>query len=476
MNQFNIHLFKLHKKHYLYNANTNAIIKIPQEIYLYLENVPGKNNMSELSSNAQKGLLYLKENGILCDEVPDVSVHFETDLLESLYQNNLNTLTLQVTQNCNLRCKYCVYSGSYVDRVHTNKRMNWDTAKKSIDFFYEHSSCSEQVAFSFYGGEPLLEISLIMKCVEYINKLFAGKRITYVLTTNATLINEEILGFFIENDFSIMISLDGPESVQNGNRVFADGEQGTFETVIDKIKMIEEKAPDFLDRISFNAVIDLNHDFSAANDFFLTYDMVKNTMVKGTFVNNVNRKESAEINYSYLLDSKYEEFKTMMYFCKNIFNKYQPRLLRGYIESIKQNFVDRDVIKSKKALKSAVGGQCIPGIQRLFVTVDGKIYPCERVNENSDDFCIGNIDDGFDVNQAKKLLNVSQLTKEECQKCWCHKICSQCIARADDNGSLSREIRLKNCPEAKANAEKMIKDYIVLKQNNCDFDRLEVEV
>ena len=47
---------------------------------------------------------------------------------------------MQVTQNCNLRCKYCVYSGSYSNRVHSNKRMSFETAKSAIDFLYAHSS------------------------------------------------------------------------------------------------------------------------------------------------------------------------------------------------------------------------------------------------------------------------------------------------------------------------------------------------
>ncbi|MDO4305169.1 MAG: SPASM domain-containing protein, partial [Bacillota bacterium] len=364
----------------------------------------------------------------------------------------------------------------YINRVHTNKRMDWNTAKKAIDFLHEHSECSSQVAFGFYGGEPLLEFELIKKSVGYINQKFFGKRKTFVITTNATLLNEEKLRFFMENDFSIMISLDGPESVQDGNRVFADNESGTFETIIEKLKMIEKIAPDYLEKISFNAVIDLQHNFNEANDFYLTYDLVKDSMVRGTFVNDINKKEAMQINKQYLIDSKYEEFRTMLYYCTDIFSKYSPRMLRSYVEGLKQNFAERDIVKADLIQKSTAGGQCVPGIQRLFVTVDGKLFPCERVNEQSEDFCIGDLENGFDIIQAKKLLNVGQLTKTECQSCWCQKICSQCIARADDNGKLSRKRRLENCNHAKASAEKMIKDYIVLKKNKCRFDNLEVEV
>lgn len=60
---------------------------------------------------------------------------------------------------------------------------------------------------SFYGGEPLLEMKLIHEIIAYANKVFKGKNIRYNMTTNATLLNDEIVKFLYENDISITISL-----------------------------------------------------------------------------------------------------------------------------------------------------------------------------------------------------------------------------------------------------------------------------
>ena len=49
------------------------------------------------------------------------------------------------------------------------------------------------------------------------------------------------------------LCLDGPASVQDGNRVFADNESGTFETIIEKLEMVERIAPDYLEKISFSS-------------------------------------------------------------------------------------------------------------------------------------------------------------------------------------------------------------------------------
>lgn len=177
MNKPNIHMFSLYNEFYFYDVNTNAIVKIPQEIYAYLQEImDGKENLIK-SKTIENGIFFLKQKGLLTEQYTESTIHFETELLNDFYKHNLNTLTLQVTQNCNLRCKYCVYSGSYINRVHTNKRMNWNTAKKAIDFLQSHSECSSQVAFGFYGGEPLLEFELIKKCVAWLDYFTEHKNI-----------------------------------------------------------------------------------------------------------------------------------------------------------------------------------------------------------------------------------------------------------------------------------------------------------
>lgn len=57
-------------------------------------------------------------------------------------------------------------------------------------------------------------------------------------------------------------------------------------------------------------------------------------------------------------------------------------------------------------------GPCVPGIQRLFVDVEGNLYPCERVSEASKAVRMGHIDTGFDIDKARALLNIGKLTEK----------------------------------------------------------------
>lgn len=221
-----------------------------------------KENFLELEQ-----LKKLYENGFLQSKEDIIIEHPASSGIESYLDEGMQQLILQLTQNCNLRCKYCVYSGSYKNRVHTNKRMTFEIAKEAIDYYYLHSRAADVVRIGLYGGEPLLEFDLIKKITEYCEKIFAGKELRINMTTNATLLNEKIVDFLQKHNFDLMISLDGPESVQNKSRVFADNSHGTFDVIIQKIEMIQKLYPQYLDKISFNAVIDEQNDFACSSNF-----------------------------------------------------------------------------------------------------------------------------------------------------------------------------------------------------------------
>ena len=96
-------------------------------------------------------------------------------------------LTLGLTHDCNLRCAYC-YAGAK-----SKRRMDWRTAKTSIDFAIEHTLATppwrskvREMQLGFFGGEPTLEWELLQKAVEYTEDAAsaAGIPLTKTLTTN----------------------------------------------------------------------------------------------------------------------------------------------------------------------------------------------------------------------------------------------------------------------------------------------------
>lgn len=469
-----IHLFVTNNKYHLFDVNTNSIVNISKELFAVFQEIlklEGNMQLSENTESSQK-ISKMISLGLLKPYPKEIEIeHPASETLADQLSKNVSFMTLQLTQNCNLRCKYCVYSGSYQNRVHTNKRMDYDTAKAAIDFLWKHSSESEKISIGFYGGEPLLEFELIKKIIPYIEQKFNGKTIEYSMTTNITAMNEEMMDYLCKNKVTILISLDGPEEVQDKNRIFADEKTGTFNVVISKIEMLIKKYPEMVEKISFNAVFDEDSDFACSNNFFMDYPTVKDFMVTGNDVSVTYRENALEYRELYYTNREYEIFKLYLA-CLNRYDENKvSKFVRNYNEILRENIHNR--LKSTKVIanKSHPSGPCVPGIQRLFVTVDGVLLPCERVSETSEMNHIGNVYEGFDVKKADKILNVGRITKEECAKCWAFNKCTLCISTADDSGKLSASNRLAWCNSIRNSVENTLKDYCVFREYGYDFDR-----
>ncbi len=460
---FFIHLFRTLSSYYLYDANINSIIKINRETYNKLSNKQGN-----LDEDLQ--IRKIKERGFLQPVDENLIIeHPLTDKVESYIQNNLSLLILQVTQNCNLRCKYCVYSGSYVNRVHTNKRMSFETAKQAVDFYYDHSKNVDIASISFYGGEPLLEYELIKNIVEYCEKKFSGKQLNLNMTTNATLLTDEMMSFLQLHKINLTISLDGPEEIQNKSRVFADHETGTFAKIVDNLDKFRHLYPDYVDTISFNAVFDEENNFKLSSDFF-SFDFMKNSTVTFTTVSNRDAKEEKDVQEEFVINYKYELFKMFLFCIGRLGQEDVSKLLSAHINKLKQSVhehLKKPFISNGKTYPS---GPCIPGVNRLFVTVDGELFPCERVSETNSAYKIGSLKDGFYLNKVKELLNIAQYTKMQCSSCWAMGYCDGCVSDMSEGDKLVAQKRLERCASVRFTTDELMKEYCVLRENGYNFE------
>ena len=160
----------------------------------------------------------------------------ETDFeLEAIYNYSLQSLILEVTQKCNFRCKYCIYhSFNEYYRNYGLQDMNWETAKKAIDYVSRHSG-EKELSIAFYGGEPLINYDVMKKTIEYSEMVMPKKTLIFAFTTNLSLMTLEKAKFFAKHNCYIMCSLDGPKIIHDAYRVDIKGD-GTFNKVIEGLK------------------------------------------------------------------------------------------------------------------------------------------------------------------------------------------------------------------------------------------------
>lgn len=457
-----IHLFSISDDKYLFDVNTDRILQIPDFVYLYLN--------GDLLKEAQKreeAELYierLKSKGFLKTTRIRKTEHPETLYLESYLKSRVTTMILQVTQNCNLRCEYCVYSGSYYNRMHTNKRMSWDMAKKGIDFLERHSADCGRVYISFYGGEPLLEFELIKKSIDYANDRLKGKEIFYNLTTNGTLITEEMISFFQKHNLHLMISLDGPEKIHDLHRKFIDG-TGSYKSLFYNLYMIKNRFPQYYkDNISFNTVLDPQNGYDYISDYIVKNEILNQEMFTSGIINPTNRKEELAISETFLIEKNYEHFLMLMEKIGKInIGRSSPLNKSDSFEIDELEYNRRFYAFTELPEKSHHVGPCIPSSFRLFLSADGNFYPCEKVCESTDFMVIGNIEEGIDISKVCRLLNIEEYNQDECHTCWAYNYCQTCVAETELSDGVPHQSK-ENCNKTRKRVEELFKDYCILKK------------
>ena len=313
----------------------------------------------------------MKEKGFLKCTHSRVSEHPATEYYKFFVNNDLGQLTLQVTQRCNLDCSYCIYSDNYNNRHHADKWMTLEIAKKAIDYYVAHSSDEEEISIGFYGGEPLLAFDFIKECVAYAEEAFEGRKVMYSFTTNGTLLTDEKLDFLVQYNFAILISLDGPEDVQNRHRKFANSETGSFETLMKNIKNLKLKYPTyFKDHISFNTVLDQRYPLADIANFMLTDETVRDSRFSTSTINDTYANTKIESNSVFVEEYEYEKFKTFLWLTEKLSRQEISPIMRDvYSDVRKMTILFERYNQESLPYKGHRGGPCIPGVRKLFVTV-----------------------------------------------------------------------------------------------------------
>ena len=85
--------------------------------------------------------------------------------LKNYMDGRAQSCTLAVTEQCNLRCKYC-----YQPNKNPLPPMSREVAFRAIDFFLEMPDPREGILLEFTGGECSLEVDLIRETTQYFKE------------------------------------------------------------------------------------------------------------------------------------------------------------------------------------------------------------------------------------------------------------------------------------------------------------------
>lgn len=351
---------------------------------------------------------------------------------------NLPQLVFEVTDACNLRCKYCAFGEFYDDYDYReNKNLPVEYATRLIDYLVPYWNSSRNVSaltplrISFYGGEPLLNFGFIEQIVDYVEHRIdcPHHRFSYSMTTNAILLHK-YMDFLKEHEFSLLISLDGNER-NDAYRVDKAG-RSSFARVVANVDKLREKYPDYFERyVNFNAVL---HNKNSVEEIYRFFKDKYGKIPRIGELNNVGIRvdKVREFNRTYRSTREslrqaehYEEIEQEM-FMESANYKTLALFLFQYSGNVYDDYLE--LLYDKEQLKRIPTGTCLPFTKKMFVTVNGKILPCERIGHQ---FALGNITkDSIELHpQAIADIYNGYYAKMEsrCQTCKNSRACIQCL-------------------------------------------------
>ncbi|ABK61926.1 Heme biosynthesis [Clostridium novyi NT] len=385
----------------VYDLLDDEALKSQEELIKEFKNKYSEEEIKEVYSE----IVELKKEGYLYSE----------DTYEEIARNSMKSkdfikaLCLNVTHDCNLRCKYCFADeGKYHG---ARKVMSPEVGKKAIDFVIAHSGPRKNIEVDLFGGEPLIAIKEIKEIIAYAREQekIHNKVIRFTMTTNALLLNDEIMEYMDKEMGNIVLSIDGRKEVNDNTRIRVNG-SGTYDAILPKIKEMVDKR-----------------------------DKSKQYYVRGTFT-----RDNTDFYYDvkHLADLGFEEVSVEPVVLPDehelslreedlptIFENYDllyKDMLKRYEENREFKFYHFNIdLQGGPCVYKRISG-CGAGHEYIAVTPDGEIYPCHQFVGN-EDFKIGTIYDedeklNFDI--AKQFKEAHIYNKPQCRDCWAKFYCS----------------------------------------------------
>ena len=139
------------------------------------------------------------------------------------------SIIVGVVGGCSLDCIYCFKGFADFAKPLMDEETVENTIRKIMGIPWLRG-----VNFLWQGGEPLEQNLDFYKQALYLEKINMRNdvNIRNSLQTNGTLLTDEALEFFVENDFGLGISLDGPKDIHDAQRVYRKTQKGTYEDTL----------------------------------------------------------------------------------------------------------------------------------------------------------------------------------------------------------------------------------------------------
>lgn len=326
----------------------------------------------------------------------------------------VKAMCLHVAHDCNLRCRYC-FAGEGDYHAAEKSLLPLEVGKAALDWLVEKSGNRVHLEVDFFGGEPLLNFSVMMDLVAYGRELekAKGKKIKFTTTTNCVALTDEVIDFLNKEMGNIVLSIDGRPEVHNRMRPTAN-QKGSYDLIVPKAKKLVERRGDkeYYVRGTFTHYnLDFSKDVLHLADEGFEQLSIEPVISDPNVPYAIREEDLPKIKeeYDILAQAYYTRRKEGKWF--NFFH-FMIDLAGG------------------PCLRKRLTG-CGAGNEYVAITPQGDIYPCHQF-VGREGYEMGNVmEQSFDEKIQKDFSKNHVLNKPACQDCWAKFFCSGgCAANA----------------------------------------------
>ncbi len=464
------HVFKYREKAILYDVATGLLLRIDDPFVFDLLDMSRQHDLSTVlwllsqrygkitGDVVQRVLAPFIEAGLFHYEQPHARI--VERIRRRLKNHHPRRIQLYIAQACNLACVYC-----YAEENGSNQRgklMTYETAREAVEHLLERSGNRKTLTVQFFGGEPLLNVPVMKRIVEHTEDVSrtTGKGFRYQISTNGTLLTEEIQDYIVQHDMGTLVSVDGDEETHNRQRPLRGGGK-SYHLVMEKAKQLNEK---FNQRGKRTLKIRAN----IINGPEIDPDRISSFFEAAGFthigISGIHPRPGEETEYSFD-EEGLERWR-----------QRSDQMFAKWLEAVDSHaktpnsYTDKQVARALNAVagERTLGTiRCGVGRNTNAVDVDGNIYPCHRY-VGLENYIIGNVRTGIDEKKISdyydRLINN---TLEWCSACWartkCGGPCPWEISKTDGEITPPSE---RTCRHTKHALERAFYTYVCLAERH----------
>ena len=420
-----IHEYKSHGYNIVLDVNSGSVHVVDDLVY---DMIP------EIEKDIEAGLsddeIAVKEGGSLMDtdrkeavseilSLKNSGMLFSEDVYESAVdkfmerETVVKAMCLHIAHACNLGCKYCFAGkGEYCGPA---ALMSYQVGKDALDYLVKNSGNRHNLEVDFFGGEPLMNWDVVKDLVAYGRSIEKehNKRFRFTLTTNGTLLNDDILEFANKEMSNLVLSIDGRKEVHDNMRPFRDG-RSSYDEILPKYK----KAAESRDQMNYyvrGTYTHFNTDF-AADVLHLADEGFQQISVEPVVAQPEEPYALTEEDIPVLLEQ---------------YDILADEMLKRRKEGRGFNFFHFMIdLEGGPCVYKRLSG-CGAGCEYVSVTPWGDIYPCHQF-VGQEDYKLGSIYDGIQKKDLqKKFHDCNVYSKPDCSNCFARYYCSGgCMANS----------------------------------------------